>query len=139
MAKKLINTGDTRTNYELFKDGVWTLKGKFTKWNDSEVEEIKFELTNHRKSYVIQDINYCKSNNRLEIHVFKGNNNSSDTFTAGKSNLKGMTLDSKEEREMDFIDYYKDDRPSVQHCFEPNTGVGTQPETKKGNILQGNP
>lgn len=133
-----IKKGDSSTNYTLVDNGMWTLKGQFIKWNNEEVQEIKFVLTNKQNSYVIQDVNYCKTNNRLELHVFKGNNNTSDKFTATKTHLKGMSLDVGENRHLDFVDYYEDKIPSLQLCFmSGGSNTSMQPEVRKGKILQG--
>jgi len=138
MATVPIKTEDDQINYELFKSAYWLLEGTFSKWDDSEVTELKLTLTDYVETHLIDYVHYCKDQNTLEIHVFKGGSTTS-TFTAEKKHLNGMTLGEGELRELDFIDYIKDEKPKLELCFEDNPAGGAigQPERKKGNILQG--
>lgn len=139
MATITIKTKDDQTNYELFKSGYWLLEGKFTQWDNSEVTQLKLSLTDYVDTHLIDYVHYCKDQNTLEIHVFKGGAQVS-TFTAEKKHLNGMTLAPSEKITLDFIDYIKDEKPKLELCFvDPaqNGGPGNQPERKKGNILQG--
>ncbi|MDO5977590.1 hypothetical protein [Flavivirga spongiicola] len=132
---------DKVDSYLLFDSKLFSLHGEFTKWDNGKVLEIKFKITKGERSYQIEDVNFCVVHNRLEIHIFKNDNMIQDTFTATYKNLKGMSLKSKEIRNLDFIDYFKDPNPVLEDCYTPNQkgNGGIEPEVKKGNIVVGHP
>lgn len=120
---------DTRTEHTLYQTGLDFVKGKFTKWNtDHFVTEVTITKSSFDKR--IELVNYCDKTNSIEIHFYE---KGKDPFKEDSFNITDCKIDCLRV----FLQVYAQGE-KVCACSSVD-GSRKHPETKKGNIIQGNP
>jgi len=122
---------DQTTEYTLYKKGIVSIKGKFTKWKNKHfIDEIT--ITNFSENKKIELVNYCKKTDAIEIHYFKSASNNS--FEENSFPLKNCKLDC-----IRVLVLAYDKNETITECASEKTTKMAQPKTSKGNIIVGNP
>lgn len=123
---KELNPNET---YDLYSNGSDHLRARFVGWNGKEyITEVK--MTNFTLDKKIQLVNYCEITDAIEVHYY---GNKKDPFVRGETfTLTNCKLDCVR---VILLDY--DDDEKIRPCSSNDTLI--HPDTKKGNVIIGNP
>nr|WP_321237074.1 hypothetical protein [uncultured Psychroserpens sp.] len=129
---------DANTEHTLYNTQVDSIKAKFTGWHEdasgpsgiSDYYITKIKITNSTFDKKIELVNYCEKSDSIEIHFYE---KSPDKFKEVEFPLTNCKLETVRV----FLLIYKTGE-SIELCSSAGATI-SQPKTKRGNIIVGNP